>query len=62
MKKMINVPLKQEEMSEFLVLSEIFKTTEEISKGMKDTYGRMYDRYKLLRDIFINHYKLPIES
>lgn len=49
-----------ERMLEFLTLSEVFKTTEEVPVELETNFSNMYERYSSLRDEIINNYKLPI--
>ena len=49
-----------ERMLEFLTLSEVFKTTEEVPVELETNFLNMYERYSSLRDEIINNYKLPI--
>ena len=46
----------KEKMLEFMVLSEVFKTTEDYLPELDEAYEHMYIRYKKIRDEFINEF------
>ena len=46
----------KEKMLEFLVISEVFKTTQEVPEELDCAYDNMYVRYKKLRDEFIQEF------
>lgn len=46
----------KEKMLEFLVISEVFKTTQEVPEELDKAYDNMYVRYKKLRDEFIQEF------